>query len=323
MAMIDQLPASYRNHSALDELGVDVSGGLTAQEALKQARLDGWNVRKEPAKFLDEATGVLKNVPGSFVTVRTTPGTEETDPIGIVGNTYKPIQNEEHAELLNLLVDESGAHFNSAGSTTNGSRVFISMKLPNTIQIGGEDAVDFNIVAFNSHDGSSTFKLAVTPLRVICSNMQNAALRGNKRTFSIRHTAAAEGNIVLAREALGMTFAYMDEFQSAMEQMMATEISDRNARKVLENVFAVGDSETDRQEKRRLSTVEDVMQVYREAPTNENIKGSTYGVYQAVIEYADHFTPVRGENGPQRRAEKSLFGSPEIKTAAWNLLQPV
>ena len=207
----------------------------------------------------------------------TTPGTEETDPIGIVGNTYKPIQNEEHAELLNLLVDESGAHFNSAGSTTNGSRVFISMKLPNTIQIGGEDAVDFNIVAFNSHDGSSTFKLAVTPLRVVCSNMQNAALRGNKRTFSIRHTAAAEGNIVLAREALGMTFAYMDEFQSAMEQMMATEISDRNARKVLENVFAVGDSETDRQEKRRLSTVEDVMQVYREAPTNENIKGSTYG----------------------------------------------
>lgn len=38
------------------------------------------------------------------------------DVLGVVGKGYRPIQNAEHADLLSTLVDESGAHFETAGS---------------------------------------------------------------------------------------------------------------------------------------------------------------------------------------------------------------
>jgi hypothetical protein len=48
--------------------------------------------------------------------------------LGVVGRGYTPIQNEEHADLL----DESGAHFETAGSIKGGRHVLLTMKLPDT-----------------------------------------------------------------------------------------------------------------------------------------------------------------------------------------------
>ena len=51
------------------------------------------------------------------------------------------------------------------------------MRLPQHLSIGGTDRVDLNIAALNSHDGTSAFRLLVTPVRVVCANTQHAALR--------------------------------------------------------------------------------------------------------------------------------------------------
>ena len=47
---------------------------------------------------------------------------------------YVPFQNEACCDLLNALVDESGAHFETAGSMRGGRRVFVTMKLPKTMK---------------------------------------------------------------------------------------------------------------------------------------------------------------------------------------------
>ena len=76
-------------------------------------------------------------VPDRFATVRTNPVTQATEYLGTVGSFYTPIQNEEHAELLNRLVDDSGAHFDTAGSLRGGRETFMTMKLPDTMLVGG------------------------------------------------------------------------------------------------------------------------------------------------------------------------------------------
>jgi len=48
-------------------------------------------------------------VPEHFATIRTNPVTGRPDVLGVVGRGYTPIQNEEHAALLDALVDESGS----------------------------------------------------------------------------------------------------------------------------------------------------------------------------------------------------------------------
>ena len=58
--------------------------------------------------------------------------------VGIVGTDYTVVQNEQCAEMLDRLVDEvGGAHFETAGSLRRGKSVFVTMKLPDAMEIAG------------------------------------------------------------------------------------------------------------------------------------------------------------------------------------------
>src|SRR3546814_12260265 len=100
------------------------------------------------------------------------------------------------------------------------------MQLPNSLTIGGTDRVDLNIAALNSHDGSSAFRILVTPVRVVCANTQSAALRNHESSFSIRHTRNAKAAVQAARDALGLTFTYVDAFQVEAARLIQQHMTD-------------------------------------------------------------------------------------------------
>src|SRR5687768_9878701 len=109
--------ATAREH-AWHRLGQVLPGGMTAQQALDAAHLSGWNVRKLPLLITgeDETVDDAIEVPDKYATVRTNPITGKVEYLGVVGTDFTPIQNEAHADLMNALVDESGAHFETAGA---------------------------------------------------------------------------------------------------------------------------------------------------------------------------------------------------------------
>ena len=88
-------------------------------EALRRVR--GTNVARSD---LDRVVDLLVS--------QTLDAVSYTHLLGVVGSGYHPLQNEEHAEFLNLLADESGAIFDTAGSLRGGRQVFVTMKLPNS-----------------------------------------------------------------------------------------------------------------------------------------------------------------------------------------------
>jgi hypothetical protein len=154
---------SARSH-AWHRLGECCRPGSTPRRRCG-TRSCGWNVRKEPlqtAPLLSEHGVTTLPVPEQFATVRT---------LGVVGRGYTPIQNEAHADLLDAVVDEP-SHFETAESLRGGRQVYITMKLPTTMRIGGVDPVELYLVAVNSHDGTSAFRLPVSPVRVVCANTQ-------------------------------------------------------------------------------------------------------------------------------------------------------
>ena len=223
---------SARQH-AWHRLGTVLPAEFDAADAMRYAKLGGWNVRTQALQTtpMVSADGVdVLAVPEHFATVRTNPVTGRPDVLGVVGRGYTPIQNEEHAALLDALVDESGAHFETAGSIRGGRQVFLTMKLPRTMLIGGIDAVDLYIVACNSHDGTSAFRLLISPVRVVCANTQALAIRRAQSSFSIRHTSGAHGYIGQARQALGLTFRFADAFQAEADRMIEQAITDEQFR---------------------------------------------------------------------------------------------
>jgi phage/plasmid-like protein (TIGR03299 family) len=228
-----------------------------------------------------------------FATIYTNPVTNENQYLGVVGSYYEPIQNEKHIDLLDALVDESGAHFDTAGSLRSGRETFVSMKLPETMNVGGQDPVDLYLLALNSHDGASAFRFLVTPVRVVCANTQAAAIRSAKSSFSIRHVRGATGVIAEAREALELTFKYVSEFELEAERLIGMKFSNAEFDEYAKALFEFDKAETTRQFNTVTEHVEGVTSLWSSSATMAGITGTRWGAYQAVTEYTDHFMSVR------------------------------
>ncbi|THA44657.1 DUF945 domain-containing protein [Streptomyces sp. A1136] len=300
--------------SAWHRLGTVTADALTAEDAMRLAALDGWNVRLiglHATELTADGTTLL-DVPNHRASVRTHPKTGRPETLGVVGPDYTPVQNEEHAEFLNYLVDESGAHFETAGSLREGRQVFLTMKLPQSLTIGRDDAVDLYIAAFNSHDGSSAFRIVVTPVRVVCANTLRAALRDAKSSYTVRHTSGARGRIAQARQALGLTFKYAEEFEKSAQRMLDAEMSTPALRTVVDTLWPASDNDSARKKTNRDTRWASIRNLFEQADTQADIRGTVWAGYNAITEYANHVAPARGASPALKnaaRAERVITGT--------------
>jgi hypothetical protein len=90
-----------------------------------------------------------------------------------------------------------------------GADVFVTMKLPKTMLVGGIDELDVNIAILNNHTGNRAITGLITPTRIVCANTQRAALSNARSSFKIRHTDSAGDRVQQAREQLGLTWKYV------------------------------------------------------------------------------------------------------------------
>ena len=310
-------------------LGTTVAGeAFTAEDAMTLGHLGGWDVRKVPvtATEIREDSVTSMEVPHAFATVRTNPFTGATEPLGIVGGGYHPLQNEEHAEFLNHLADVSGATFDTAGSLRGGRQVFVTMRLPEHLAIGGTDRVDLNIAALNSHDGSSAFRVLVTPVRVVCANTQHAALRNHLSSWSIRHTRNAKAAVQAARDSLGLTFAYVEAFEAEAERMINTSVTDAAFFELVQDLFPSPSPEAPARTRNAARRREaSLAHLWHDAATQSGIAGTAWAAYQSVAEYVDHFAPVRDQRDAATARAVRLLTTDEparIKARAWTALTP-
>lgn len=290
---------------AWTQWGLTYSGDvLTAEDAAKAAMLNDWNVRKQD---LYVAGGI--EVPNKMATVRDNPRTGQPEVLGVVGNRYVVVQNEDAFGMLTHIVDEGGAVFDSAGQNSTGSKVFMTLKMPEGIQIGGEDAHDLHLLASNSHDGSSSLTIAVVMNRLACQNAVTGALKGAQRSWSIRHTASAEGRIEEARQSLELTFKYVEEFEREMQELLARDLTEREWGGIVERLVPESKSEHEGWADRVAKQRADLNTLYFDAATQEFGRGTAYAALNAATEYADWYLPIKGADPDgRRRAERALFG---------------
>lgn len=307
---------------AWHRLGTVTPDAMTAEQALSAARLGGWKVRKLSlvARELTDDGVSSHEVERFYATARTNPVTGSTDILGVVGETYHPVQNEENCEILNAISDLSGAHFETAGSLMGGRQVFVTMKLPDGMLLHGQDALDLYIAALNSHDGSTAFRLLITPVRIVCANTQAMAISAAKTSFSIRHTETAKGRIDEARRALGLTFKYLDEFQASAERMMNEALTMDEFRKVCDELWRPADPKKDSARTIGNSVRRDgaLDQLFNQATTQANIRGTRWAGLQSITEYIDHVAPAKDAYA---RAVRTVSGdSMRMKEQAARLL---
>jgi len=260
------------------------------------------------------------DAPG-FATVHMKPFTGRAEALGWSATPTRHCRTRTTPTSSNTLADQSGAVFDTAGSLRGGRQVFITMKLPETLTVGGIDSIDLNIAALNSHDGTSSSKILITPVRVVCANTQAAAIGNHVSSIAIRHTRNAKATVQIARETLGLSFAYCAAFQAEAEQLIQTAMTASEFQALTRRIFgdAPNDAtkrtrDADRQRQTRLAPL------FHNADTQANIRGTAWAGYQAVVEYLDHHAPVRdSRNAATARATRLLTSDERAKTkrATW------
>lgn len=317
---------------AWHSLGTITDASLTAEEAIVAAQLD-WKVTKTTDPIAAPVMGDngidLVTMPNKFLTYRAHPKSGELEALGVVGTDYVVVQNAEAFGFLNYLTDEFGAVFETAGSLHGGRKVFMSMKMPKTMLIGGHDAVELYLLAWNSHDGTSGFNVVVTPQRVVCQNTLTAGIRSAKSSWSIRHSGDVTRQVTQARETLGATFAYADEFEKQANALIDQQFTADEFDRLVASLVKDPKDATERQvESAKVKRAE--IATFWTAPTQANIAGTKWAAWNAVTEWADWAKGAKGGDlGRATRvvADLSASGSSHaplaIKRSAWKALASV
>ena len=262
-------------------LGKIVMEAPTSKDALRLAGLD-WNVVQEPiyTEFKEVVEGYKANVRDSDRKV-----------LGVVSDRYKVVQNADAFSFTDELLGK-GVRYETAGSLQEGKKVWLLARLPREYIIGGERISPY-LVFSNTHDGSGSVKVAITPVRVVCNNTLNLALARAKRSWSTNHIGDISGKMEDARNTLQLANRYMVELGKGIEQLQRIKLSDKQVLEFVEEFFPVSEDMSIQQKKNMQSLQEDMKIRYFDAPDLKQVGKNGYRFVNAVSDFATHSRPLR------------------------------
>ena len=289
-------------------LGTVFQDEVTTAEMLSTANLSNWNVRLEDL----EIPSHLQSDKSYQYVIRTNPfDNSQTDVLGVVGERYVPLQNEDLFTFGDAILD-GGGRWETAGSLRGGRVVFGSLALERETVLdpsGVADKIKTYLLVNTSHDGSVAIQASVTPVRVVCANTLAVALQstrkknGVKQSFKIRHTQSAEGKVQQAREALQVANAYMDEFSKMAQAMIEKEITAQQFNDIVLAAYPKPDEAKKGAVSKWTTKVDTINDIYT-GEFNGMIAGTAWGAWNALTERIDWY---RG--GKRGLTESILMGS--------------
>ena len=282
-------------------LGKKVIEAPTSADALKLAGLD-WKVEQAPIFTENDML-----IPGYRANVRDT----DRKVLGVVTDKYKVVQNTEAFAFTDSLLGE-GVRYETAGALFGGRKIWLLARLPQEYIIAGERISPY-LVFSNTHDGSGSVKVALTPVRVLCNNTLNLALSTAKRSFSMVHTGDIREKMKEARDTLFMAENYMDSLGKEFEVLRQKKLTDNQVKDFIEELLPSGKADTE-QQKRNIRKLRDDLAIrYFEAPDLVDVEKSAYRFINAVSDFATHAQPLRRTaNYKENLFNRTIEGNPLI-----------
>jgi phage/plasmid-like protein (TIGR03299 family) len=302
--------ASFRE-PAWHGLGTVFTEEKTTTEMLDAANLSNWNVRLEDVNIPSH----LSSDKDYQYVVRTNPtDNTQTDVLGVVGQRYHVLQNEDLFSFGDNILD-GGGRWETAGAIRGGRVVFGSLALERETILdpnGVADKVKTYLLINTSHDGSIAIQASITPVRVVCANTLNLALNrtrkkdGVKQSFKIRHTQTANGKVQIARETLGLANAYMDAFDVMAKAMIEKEVTAQQFNDIVLAAYPKPENDKKIALTKWTNKIDTINDIYT-GEFNGMIAGNAWGAFNALTERLDWYRSARGGNTESILAAASGF----------------
>jgi len=166
-----------------------------------------------------------------------------------------------------------------------------------------------------SHDGCGSITAAFTPIRIVCNNTLNAALRNHSNSIKIRHTANAKERLEQAHHLMGISNNLSSELETIFNNWTRVRITDAEVKKLIQlalvpnkevykNIQAGKDDELSTCFKNMCDTAFEYA-ISNRTQQEETTKGTLYGAYNGVTGY---FQNVRIYKNDEAKLKSVLFG---------------
>lgn len=275
-----------------DTLGTDISHVETINDALIEADLD-WGIKMISADNISITTddGITNT---AFSGHRFVLRDDNDTTLGVVGKRYTPINNRTAFSIGEHFLDQ-GATLKTAGALDGGRSTFMTYDFPGLdVAVGGQDIVKFGLAITAAHDGSGTVNAGLTATRLVCTNGMMASIKGLPHVFRIRHTASGEARLTEARSILQSSIRFAKGFSALAEHMVNTPMDRATFDAYLDNLLPEPDAEAKSAHTRWEKTRSEISDLYYFSQTNDFGRDTAWGAYNAVTEYLDWASPVRG-----------------------------
>lgn len=234
----------YRGEKPWHGLGTEFTDNLTVKEALDLAKLSGWNLELKQLFFRDNAGN---QVPVDRAAVVRQDGAIVGDSVGL---GFRPIQIEDAFSVFDPFV-QAGCLIETAGSINGGRRVWMLARLnrPDSVIVSGaDDRVSKYLMCAMGHDGSLSFRIGYTPIRVVCNNTLQMALgKGKTHHVKVKHTSNAAKSIEAIKEEISKIDANFEKTADIFRALAQINIkNDKQIKEYIKQVF--GQKDKDHQE---------------------------------------------------------------------------
>ena len=316
----------YRAQPLTAQVGSIVTPGVSNSDAFREAGL-AWKADKRPAFFMGPDGPIQSREHCSIVR------SDNDALLGIHGKGYTPVQNTALIEVLDYLRED--ASLESVLSIRNGRKVFATATMKCSAEVLPGDEVRRYLHIFNSHDGSSSFGIFFSDVRLICANQLNyltgeamkgatAAGTGLRRKHTSSVTDFVEGlpgRIDLQRRA----------FRSEVETLRAftkVPLTVAKTRAILEATFAdklakpitpKGETQARERTVNDLAELATIIGHYRGSTGRgiadlEGAAGTVYGLFNAITQFYTH-DAGRAKDAIERSRSRleSLWGGDSAK----------
>ena len=264
-------------------LGTMVQEAPTSEDALHIAELD-WRVEQTPV-FTD--AGI--EIPGYKANRRNTDGSI----LGIVSDRYKIVQNTEAFEFTDAIVGETEdgvVTYETAGSLCGGKRIWLLAKMPTKKVL--DDDVEPYMFFSNSHDGTGSIKVGMTPVRIVCANTLAIALNTAKRQWSTKHVGDMQSKLEEAKLCLRMADSYMANLDVEADRLANAKLYREQVEEILDEMFPVDDNTSERKKNNIVQFKNQFWTAYN-MPDIQKFEDSAWMAVNAMSDVITHSAPRR------------------------------
>jgi phage/plasmid-like protein (TIGR03299 family) len=291
-------------------LGQIIDQYPTSTEALKFAGLDYEVVKRPNIHRLDDGTEMISD--NSFYSYRTDTGAILGDKLG---SDYEVVQNVEAFSFFDSIMGGDGIQYETAGALGKGERIFITAKLPDYIKVGNNDLIEQYLFLTTSHDGYGSITAAFTPVRVVCQNTLNAALKSHSNCIKIRHTVNAKERLEQAHKLMGITNTLSAQLETIFNRWSKVQITDPEVKKLIQqamcpNKEVYNNLQAGKEDELSTAFKNICDSAFSYAMSNETqvmdtTRGTLFGAYNSVTGY---FQNVRKYKDDEAKLKSLLYG---------------